>query len=119
MVERTEAYDVVKHVQDAWSQAIKDFNEIEDMEGFVKWAGKNSPDRKLRKKARRYERNRALRQNRVLLRSLVDATFDSFRDELGSDHESNLGIMMAPNSQAFSFTKIVDCLLEKKDDGEG
>ncbi len=118
MTEKIEAYDVVKKVQDAWSQGIKDFNEIEDMEGFVKWSGKNSPDRSLRKRARRYERIRALRQNRVLVRSLVDAMFDSFRDELGSDHESNLGIMMAPNSQAFSFTKIVNELMGK-DDGEG
>ncbi len=118
MTEKSESYDAVKKVQDAWSQGIKDFNEIENMEDFVKWAGKNVPDRELRRRARRYERIRALRRNRVLLRSLVDATFDSFRDELGSDHESNLGIMMAPNSQAFSFTKIVDRLLEE-DDGEG
>ena len=118
MTEKSEAYDAVKKIQDAWSQAIKDFNEIEDMEGFVKWAGKNSPDKGLRKRARRYKRNRALRKSEVLLTNLVDEVFDSFRDELGSDHESNLGIMMAPNSQAFSFTRIVDRLLEK-DDGEG
>ncbi len=109
----------VQDVQAAWTQAIQDFNQIEDMEGLVAWAVKYVPDPALRKRAKRYAFFPGLGGNRFLLeRRLLDPLFEAFRAPYDSHLEANLGIAIAPNSQAFSFTKIVDRLLEEDDDGD-
>ncbi len=107
----------VQNVQAAWTRAIADFNEIGSMDELVAWAVKYVPDPALRKRAKRYAFFPGLRGNRLLLeRRLLDPLFEAFRAPYDSHLEANLGIAMAPNSQAFSFTKIVDRLLEEDDD---
>ncbi len=108
----------IQDVQSAWTRAIQDFNRVQDMDDLVVWAAKYVPDTELRKRARRYARYPALCRNRILLeRRLVDPLFEAFRAPYDDHFEANMGIAIAPDSQAFSFRTIVDRLL--KEDGDG
>ncbi len=108
----------IQNVQAAWTRAIQDFNRVQDMDELVSWAVKYVPDSELRKRARRYARFPALSRNRILLeRRLLDPLFEAFRAPYDDHFEANMGIAIAPDSQAFSFRKIVDRLL--KEDGNG
>ncbi len=110
----------VQDVQAAWTRAIQDFNRVQDMDELVAWAMKYVPNPELRKRAKLYARFPVLSRNRILLEGrLLDPLFEAFRAPYDSHFEANLGIAIAPNSQAFSFTTIVDRLLKEDGDGDG
>lgn len=103
----------IKQVQDAWRRAIEDWNEVESMDELVTWAVKYVPDPELRKRAKRYARFPALCRNRLLLESrLLDPLFEAFRAPYDDNFAANMGIAIAPNSQAFSFKKTLDGLMK-------
>ncbi len=119
MAEKIEG-PTVEQVQEAWGRAIADFNEIKSMDELVAWAVKYVPNPELRRRAKRYARFPALCRNRILLeRRLLDPLFEAFRGPYDDNFQGNMGIAIAPNSQAFSFSKIVNRLMKQEDDGEG
>ncbi len=108
----------IQDAQTAWTRAIQDFNRVQDMDDLVAWAVKYVPNPELRKRAKRYAFFPGLCRNRILLeRRLLDPLFEAFRASYDDHFEANMGIAIAPDSQAFSFRKIVDRLLKEDSNG--
>lgn len=99
-----------KQVQDAWSRAIEDFNKVEDLDGLVGWVVKYVPDAGLRRRVVRYARYKI--RTPLLLDRLVEQVFEAFRAPYDDHFEGNMGIAQAPDSQAFSFKKIAERLVD-------
>lgn len=91
-----------ERVQEAWDRAIEDFAEIDGWDGFVGWCGKYAP--RLFRRADRYQRM-GLR-DAYLVDRLVKAAFWEYRQQYLESFDANLGIAMAPNSQAFEFSEV-------------
>lgn len=113
MAKDEEREPTVRSVQDAWTRAIEDFNKVANMDGFVGWMVKYVPDAGLRRRVVRYARHGI--RNQILLDRLVEQAFEAFRAPYDEHFGGNMGIAMAPDSQAFSFRTIVDRLVN----GEG
>lgn len=97
-------------VQEGWDQAIENFSEIDSWDRFVSWCGKYAPV--IFQRAERFQRIGI--RDYYFVDRLVKRAFWEYRRPYMDSLDANLGIVMAPNSQSFSFREVTEALCNDK-----
>ncbi len=100
-----------KDVQQLWTNAIGAFNSMESLDDLVGWVGQYAPDSEFQDDVQWYAREGIW--DSFLITDTVYEAFNVFRRTYNPHLRANIGIAMAPDSQAFSFEDIIKRLIEE------